>query len=713
MPPTNNNLKLAFASLGPDVLDVRHFSVHEAMNELFEVSILASSHDDNIDFDSVVGKGAAFKLETGNYKAGTPVRVWAGVVAHMSQVHAEPPPGVSVYHIMIVPMFWRTTLRRNSRIYQHKTTPVIVQELLAEWKITPVMKLKETYKKHEYCVQYGETDFAFISRLLEDAGISFSFSHEVTKGKGEDITKLALNDTPHKEAQRPGKLSYGGHQTPASGSTEDFAATVTVTQRVKPGKFTIRDFDFRLAPNLPLVAKAQSGSKPEDVYEQFDYVPGAFWWDTEKKEKPVADRDHAPKTDTDESKLIIKREMDAERRRKLLVSFHTNALDVAPGTICGINQESENKNHPRPDLAPDKKLLIVETSFEGEQNGEWSKTATGVFAEFTYRPERRTPKPRIYGVQSALVVGPDGQEIFTDEYGRVRVQFHWDREHKYDENSSCWMRVSQAWAGGGFGMMNIPRVGHEVLVEFFEGDPDHPVVTGRVHNGTTTVPWTLPQSQTKSGWRSNSLPSKTKLGFNEISFEDAANHEEIHIQAERNLSFVVKSTESTDIGAARSIRVGGIDSLDVGQQHQVKVGKEYTTDVGVAYAVSVGPTTGIQMFADGTIVLSTGASSIKMKGGNIDINAEGSVCIHSGADSKMTSASGDITIQGGPNVVINNEDAGEAVNVTTVKPAKKPGGPAPGSPGTKPFIPTGGGTIDKPLGVDDVTLDPPPTGPGE
>jgi type VI secretion system secreted protein VgrG len=703
---SNNNLKLAFASLGDGLLDVRHFAVHEAMNELFEVTVVATSPDDAIDLSAAVGKGAAFKLETGNYMASTPVRVWAGVVAHMSQDHAEPQPGVSIYNVVIAPMFWRTTLRRNSRIFQHLTTPDIVKQLLAEWKITPVMKLKQEYKKHEYCVQYGETDFQFICRLLEDAGISFSFSHDQTTGKGEDITKLVLNDTPNKEAPRKGPLVYAGHQTPRFGGDRDFCSTVSITQRVKPGKFTTRDFDFRLASNLPLVMRSIS-STPEDAYEQFDYSPGAFWWDTDETQLPVADRDHAPMTEPDEGLALAVRKMDGERRRKLLVSFHTNALDLTPGSIVGINQESDATNHSRKDLAPDKKLLLVETAIDGEQGGEWSMTATGVFAAPTYRPERRTPKPKIHGVQSALVVGPEGQEIFTDEFGRVRVQFHWDREHKYDENSSCWIRVSQESAGGVFGAMNVPRVGHEVLVKFYEGDPDRPVIAGRLHNGTTAVPWSLPTNQTKSGWRSNSLPSKTKLGYNEISFEDNANAEEIHIQAETKLSYIVKNAQIQDIGATRGVRIGARDVLDVDQSRVIQVGTTDSTDVGDQYAVSVGTTTGVQIYKGKVIVFSTGGASIKFAGDNIDINAKGTICLHSGMGSVISTATSDIKIQGGPDVKVNNQGKGEDPKVITVAAAKKPTGPAGGPKGNPPFMPTGGSSIDKPLGVDDVNLDAP------
>ncbi len=722
---TKNNLKLAFASLPGDALDVRHFSIHESMNDLFEVSVLAMSGDDDIDLDRVVGKGAALRLETPNYQAGTSVRVWAGVVAHMSQVHAEPPPGLSAYHLVIVPMLWRTTLRRNSRIFQHLTTPEIVVKVLAEWQITPVMKLRAEYPPHEYCVQYGETDFAFVSRLLEDAGISFSFSHAATTGKGDEITKLVLDDSPQLAEARKGPLAYAGHLTPRFGADMDFVATVTVTQRMKPGRVVLRDFDFRKMPNLPLLATSRS-STPEDAYEQYDYVPGAFWWDTDKVEKPVADVSRAPKTDEGEANKLAARSLDSARRRRLLVSFHTNAIDLAPGVLLGVNQESTTtRDHPRPDLAPDKKLLVVESQIEGPHDGEWTMTTSCVFADSVYRPERRTPKPRIYGVQSALVAGPAGQEIYTDEYGRVRVQFHWDREGKYDDKSSCWMRVSQPWAGGAFGMMNIPRVGHEVLVEFYEGDPDRPVIVGRVFNGTTVVPWSLPENQTKSGWRSNSLPSSAKLGYNEISFEDRAGSEEIHVQAEKNLSYIVKNDESSHIGDARSVTIGKADTLDVGQTRAAKVGSSDTLDVGqtrtttvgmtdiksvgLTCNVSVGPTVGTSMDAtQKKIVITTGGASITLSGDDIFINAKGEIHLHAQKELHLSSAGGDVHIQGGPNVNINPEGKGSAPEIDKVKPATPPappGSPAPGLPGTAPFIPVGGGSIPKPLGVDDVKVD--------
>ncbi len=709
MSATTNNLKLTFAN-GNDSLDVRHFSAHESINDLFELSILAISDDPDIDITGLVGKGAIFKLETPNHRALYPTRVWGGVVAHMSQVHAQPPPGQSMYHLMIVPDLWRTTLRVNNRIYEHKDTPTIVREVLFEWKIDVVNKLKDKYALHEYVVQYGETDYDFVSRLLEDAGITYFFHQDADSGKGQAITKLVLTDKPtDKEFERPGILAYAHHTTPRFGADPDYCTTVTLTQRNKPGKFIQRDFNFR-TPLLKSKIEFGSGDPIEDKYEQYDYLPGAFWWDTKKPEKDVADVDNAPNNDEQgEGPKLSRRILEAERRRRILVSFHTNATDLAPGKIVGVNQDSPHKNHPRADLAPDKKILLIETHIEGQHNGEWTMTANGVFAAEPYRPERKTPKPRIYGMQSAFVVGPPGQEIYTDEYGRVRVQFHWDREHKYDKASSCWVRVSQNWAGGSFGMMNIPRVGHEVLIGFYEGDPDRPVIMGRVYNETSPVPWTLPDNATKSGWRSNSLPTKTKLGYNELSFEDAAGKEEIHLQAENDLSYVVKSTETINIGNSRSAKVGKTEKLDVFKFKASHIGESETIGVGEHFVLSVVTDTGYEI-KDKSIASSTGKeqASLTLVGGDISFNAAAQLVMRAGKGIQITSSGGDIKVQGGSQVRVNDHEEGGDPKLDHVPPYDPPAAPKGGPNGTKPVIPSGQGSFDKPGQLEDVNTDPKP-----
>jgi type VI secretion system secreted protein VgrG len=703
-----NNQTIAFASNAQ--LDVRHVSIHEALNDLFQVTVMAVSSDDSFDLDAIVGKGAAIRLE----RPGR-TRVWAGVCASAAQVQVEPAPGVSTYHIVIMPTFWRTTQRRGSRIFQHMTTPAIVQKVLAEWQIVPDTSLlhMDLYKTHEYCVQYDETDYAFISRLLEDAGITFYFNYPVTSGKGDDIVKLVLNDSPQLNPQRTGVLTYGETQDTHTG--QDFCASVTLTRRLRAGSFNLRDVDFRMRQVL-LQAPTSSGTD-EDAYEQYSFTPGSFWWEPGKGgDTPVADDKGIARTDIDESKLLATRTMDAHRRSRQAVSFVTNALDLCPGFVVGINQEADTAPHPRSDLGSDKKLLLVSTTFDGTNSGEWTLTATGVFAQFTYRPERHTPRPRIYGVQSAIVVGPSGQDIYTDEFGRVRVQFPWDREGTFDDKSSCWMRVSQSWAGGGFGTVLIPRVGHEVLVEFFEGDPDRPVVTGRVYNATTTTPYKLPDHQTQSGWKSDSSPGGG--GYNEIKFEDMKGSEMISVQAQKDLSYVVNNSETSNIGSSRSVTIGGpgggnvppsgTDTLSIGMTRTTMIGQTDTTSVGTQRTISVGPNVGIQMTADPpSIILSTGkgGASITISGPNIFLNATGEIHHHAANELHLSSQSGTVLIQGGPMVQINPGSSGPGPGVDVVPPASPPTQASPGASSGPPYKPSGGGSIPQPGGIQDVQVD--------
>ena len=218
------------------------------------------------------------------------------------------------------------------------------------------------------------------------------------------------------------------------------------------------------------------------------------------------------------------------------VSFDTNTIDLWPGQVFCMDK------HPHAELTDETKLLVTEFSVEGTPGGEWSMSGQAAFTDAPYRPPQRTLKPRVEGVQSAQVVGPQGQEIHTDEFGRVRVQFPWDREGKHDDGSSCWIRVSQGWAGTGYGMIVIPRIGQEVMVGFLEGDPDQPIIVGRVYNAKQAVPYKLPEHKTRSTWKSDS--SLGSGGFNEIMFEDIKGQELVWEQAQKNRRRLVKNDET-------------------------------------------------------------------------------------------------------------------------------------------------------------------------
>lgn len=702
-------LELSFAS-NEDSLSVRHFAIREEISSLFEVDVLARSPLDEIDLEAIVDHGAGFGVNSGVVWLTTANRVWTGICSHMELVQTES-IGLSTYFIKIVPALWRTTLRRNNRIFQHMKIPDIVQKVLSEWQIEPELKLTAEYPQHEYRVQYNETDFAFICRMLEEAGITYYFTHE------PPVTKLVLTDQPTVPGPRPA-LPFVDN--PNQEAEKEFVTKVKLTQKVKPGRFTFRDFDFRQKLDYQLFSEARA--KTELMYEQYHYDPGSFWFEPgQGGDTPVADDKGVARTNEREGKARVTRELDGSRRTRRVVAYKTNVLDLSPGANMAIAP------HPRGDISS-KKLLVINSEIEGSPDDEWTITGEAVYSDVPYRPERKTLRPRVQGVQSAVVVGPAGEEIHVDEFGRIRVQFHCDREGTYNDNSSCWIRVSQGWAGAGYGLLNLPRVGQEVLVEFFEGDPDRPVVTGRVFSQTRQVLYKLPDNKTKSGWKSETSPGAG--GFNELSFEDAKGREEIHFQAQKDFTELVKNNQSSTVLNNRSANITANDSVSVGANQSFNVienqshtiGKDQTNNVGQSRASTIGKADTInagKLISGNVGTKGVGysfddAQNIKITNtiASIEFNTKG-LFLNSTKDFKI-SANGTLKLSGGtvlidglPKVYVNCNEAAKA-EVPTTDPAKAPKPPSgPGSGGEtieKQSILSGQGKVEKPGGFDEVAM---------
>jgi type VI secretion system secreted protein VgrG len=539
------NLQIKVA--GGENLDVRAFNVDQEMNENFSVTLLVNSENPDIDFDAMLGQDAAFTI------MGKTPRAWKGILSHVEQDHAEE-QGLSTYRLTLVPRLWLLTQRRNHRIYQHLSEVEIVQKLLGEWGIEPKMKLEGEYKKRKYKVQYGETDFDFVSRMLEDTGISFYFEQE-----GKE-TRMVLSDAPEKNPRREEPLPWkpqAGFDTRG----HDHISSIEFKQRVRAGAYTVQDHDYRKPPTYKLKSTATTGLDVEKMLEKYHYEPGAFLYRAESGDTPAADDKGASRTDEKEAARQAKRRLASERAEGKRVTFTATALDLAPGAVYTMT------GHPRADLA--KPHLCVSVSIHGNVHGEWQVHGQSVCTDEPFHPALRTPKPRTQGVESATVVGPPGEEIHTDEFGRIRVQFHWDREGQYDDNSSCWIHVNQPWGGAGYGASNLPRVGQEVLVDFIGGDPDRPVVTGRVYTALQTTPYKLPDSKTQSGWKSNSTGGGG--GFNEIKFEDMQGLEVFSIQAEKDYKGLIKNDASTHVGNNRSHTTVGNNTETVQKKENLTV----------------------------------------------------------------------------------------------------------------------------------------------
>jgi type VI secretion system secreted protein VgrG len=430
-----SQLELSVYVASSEALSVRQCTVHERMSSLFVVSLVVMSENPNVDFDGTVGEAARFAIRTGPWE-----RAWSGVCSRFQQVRAEE-RGLSTYHLTLVPTLWLATQRRNHRMFQQLSELDIVLALLAEWGIQPVQRLSGKYKKRRYRVQYAESDFAFMSRMLEDAGISYHFEQQAEE------TKLVLSDAPEARAPRAQKLPF--RDDPSAGAG-DYVTAVRIGKQVRPGRYTMRDHDFRLPADYDLSSSASEDSGGlEARLEQFHYTPGAFLFRSDKGEDtPHADDRGKTRTDQGEADTLAQKRLAARRESALVCTFETNAVDLEPGVVMSM------LDHPQANLAEDEKLLIVESTVSASVNS-LSLACEARSAASPYRPPLQTPKPKVAGVESATVVGPKGEEIHTDEFGRVRVSFHWDRESKMDEKSSCWIHVSQPWGGASYGGSNL------------------------------------------------------------------------------------------------------------------------------------------------------------------------------------------------------------------------------------------------------------------
>lgn len=510
-------------------LSPRSFVIREAISQLFEVSVMARSLDPSIDLEALVGRPAALNI----YALGIK-RCFRGVLVSAEQTRVEASMiGESTYSLSIAPMLWLLGQRRNYRTFQHTSVPEIVERILREWSIECAFSMdRGAYPKLEYRVQYGETDLAFLSRLLQEAGIAYTFDTDDTPSRLTFSDKLGAGK-PHPRSPLPFV------DTPTGVLPHEFVTKVHLRHAVRPGAYTIRDYDLR-NPNFTMQVEAPKAKAPEDRLEQYAFHDGAMLVEGARGGgTPVADDKSVARLDERFGHDLAARRLGASRHEKRVISYETNTMILAPGVIFSI------ESHPHAELSGPR-LLATEARMTATLGDEWEVEGRAIFAADEYYPPFATPKPEARGVETAVVVGPPGEEIYTDEFGRVRVQFPWDREGKNDDNSSCWMRVSQGWAGTGFGSIMIPRVGQEVLVGFIGADPDRPLVVGRVFNIKQPVPYRLPEHKSRSTWKSDSYPGGG--GFNEITFEDAKYRELVYMQAQKDLRALVKNDQTETVG---------------------------------------------------------------------------------------------------------------------------------------------------------------------
>ncbi|EPK1187011.1 type VI secretion system Vgr family protein [Klebsiella aerogenes] len=488
-------------------------SGHEAMSELFELSLTLLGSDARLDRSKLLGQPVTVTIPTQNALSS---RYFNGKITRVA-VSAVELSGIryAAYQLMVEPDLWPMKRDRNLRIFQGQTVPQIINTLLSEYQVNVEDKLNGSYRVWDYCVQYQESSFAFISCLMELEGIAYHFRHEA----GKHTMVLTDSATQHQPVSGYETIPY--HQTASGGiTTEEGIGQWALEDSVTPGIYSLDDYDFR-KPNAWLFQARQNPASPSpgsiDVYDW----PGRF-----------VDHGHG------EFYARIRQERWQVEHQQIQAS--ATAVGIAPGatfTLTNAPFFSDNGEY----LTTAADYLFEENSYASGGNSDISHQIhfRVIPSSVVYRPAQVTDWPRTYGPQTAKVVGPEGESIWTDRYGRIKVKFHWDRHAKGDDTSSCWVRVSSAWAGQGFGGVQIPRVGDEVVIDFINGDPDRPIVTGRVYNEASMPPWDLPGDATRMGFMTRSKDGNQD-NASYLFFEDKLGEESVDLHSEKNMNVSVE-----------------------------------------------------------------------------------------------------------------------------------------------------------------------------
>jgi type VI secretion system secreted protein VgrG len=654
--------------LAPGTLLFEHMTGWEGLGKPFEYQVDLLSNSADIDVASVLGKPMTVALTIDGDHGP---RYFHGIIARFGQVGWD---GEQVrYRATLRPWFWLLTRTSNCRIFQGgKTVPDIVQEVFrdAGFSDFDASRLSQSYRPWDFLVQYRESDFNFVSRILEQEGIYYYFTHKADKHT------LVLADAQSSHEKTP------GYETipfiPASLGTvreREHIDRWSFAGQVVPGKTFLDDFNFESprGDRKSAVSSPRPGGYAD--FEIYNY-PGEF---------------------KDQSEGEVQARVELERQQSDYEVFEGggDARGLTTGALFDLS------GYFRADQ--DKKYLVTSSSYvldvaayasqpDAGGSSDYRCSFSAIDAQQQFRPPAITPKPVVQGPQTAIVVGQKGEEIWTDKYGRVKLQFHWDRYGASDEESSCWVRVAQIWAGAKWGGIHLPRIGQEVIVDFLEGDPDRPIVTGRVYNADNMPPYPLPDNRTQSGIKSRSSPGGGPSNANELRFEDKKGSEQVFVQAEKDLQTLIKNDEqrtighdrqtdisndeqititgnrtekvgkvetvtvagnrSHSIGADDNLEVTGVraqsigkdDALTVGGKQVASIGKDQNLDVAGARQAAIGKDDTLDV--DGKLQISVGKDGTLQIGGKLSINVKDEIVLHVGDSSFSLKKNGDITVSG-------------------------------------------------------------------
>ena len=607
-----------------DQLLIDEMHGEEGISQLFHFRLKLLSSESHFKPEDFIGKSANLRIETWDTHHDGGERHWSGYVSRFAVTGCIPAAhdrsgDIYCYECDIVPWFWFMTQNEDCRIFQNLSVPDIIEEILKEFSYSDYkLELSATYPKLEYCTQYNESNYAFLCRLIERDGIYFYFRHDEHE---ESRHILVFSDNKdHNPRLDPFHVPFH-HEGHAEGT--DAIRKLSSAQEVRTREATLADWDYMkksaLSANTPTLLHAGS---------EFDLglyrYPGGF-------------AAQSGQANAATGKHLAQVLMEAQESSHHLFHGEGQVRSLTPGYLF------ELENHDLID-AFNAEYMVVSVQHHARNNlmvpgavAGYSNTFVLQAKEATFRPPMTTPRGQVRGPQTAVVTGPQGNEVYTDALGRIKVRFPWDRKqpgrstNAPDDKASCWVRVAQLWAGGGYGTFFLPRVGMEVVVEFLEGDPDRPIVVGCVYNGQNPLPLNLPDEATRSTIKT--LSSKGGGGFNELRFEDKKGSEEIFLHAQKDLQLRTGDCRTENIGTHSNLTIGKDRVESIGENAQLSIGKNQSVSVGMNRAFTTGVDDYLTVGANQHT--NVGANMAVTAGVNIDLNAGVNTAVSAGVNIDM------------------------------------------------------------------------------
>jgi type VI secretion system secreted protein VgrG len=588
---------------GAPKIEIAYFQATERISEPF-VAHVALASTSQIQYDDVIQKEALLTISGAEAN-----RHFHGIVRKFEHT------GISgqkfLYQADIVPSLMLLSLKQDCRIFQDKDVAKIIADIFQKAGIAAdryEFRLKNKDRRRKFCVQYRETDMDFICRLLQEEGIFYFFEHS----KDRHVMVFGDDTVNYKPIEGNQEVSF----KPASGLNpeKESISSVDFSRRLRPGTYTHTNYNFK-KPSVDLETRGKAKDEMQQKFEIYDY-PGQYGLE-------------------DRGNRLAKIHLEAGKA----LEEQANGNSTCPRLVAGFTFKLDGHDFK----AHNREYLLVGVSHAGQQpqaleeqsgsgaGASYSNNFLAIPSTVPYRPLRTIEKPFVRGMQTATVVGRKGEEIHTDEWGRVAVQFHWDRLGKNDENSSCWIRVGQMWGGGGWGAQFIPRVGDEVLVDFMEGDPDWPIIVGCVYNEANQPIYDLKNNKTQSGIKTRSYPDGP--GFNELRFEDKKGEEHIYLQGEKDWNILIKNDKEQNVGHDETLSVannrtqtvGANQSETVGANQEIQVGANHTETIGANMSLSVGSNACVTV--GGTKTASVALASAENVGGAKAVTVGGALAI--------------------------------------------------------------------------------------